>query len=52
MVWKIEAGDIDVMLGSSSADIRLQDSFRITSDQYIDGKTRSFYTVRENSTLF
>ena len=45
MKWKIEAGDIDVLVGSSSNDIRLQDSFRITSDQYIEGRTRKFYTA-------
>lgn len=44
MKWKVEAGDIDVQIGSSSIDIRLTDSFRITSDIYIDGKSRKFYT--------
>lgn len=43
MKWKIEAGDIDVQIGSSSNDIRLMDSFRITSDLYIEGKNRKFY---------
>jgi beta-glucosidase len=43
MKWKVEAGDIDVQIGSSSVDIRLTDSFRITSDLYIDGKSRKFY---------
>jgi beta-glucosidase len=45
MKWKIEAGDIDVLIGSSSKDIRLSDSFRITSDLYIDGKRRKFYSL-------
>lgn len=44
MKWKIEAGDIDVKIGSSSNDIRLKDSFRIKSNLYIDGKNREFYT--------
>ncbi|AIQ70324.1 glycoside hydrolase family 3 N-terminal domain-containing protein [Paenibacillus graminis] len=43
MQWKIEAGDIDVLIGSSSNDIKLTDSFRVTSDLYIDGKNRQFY---------
>jgi beta-glucosidase len=44
MKWKIEAGVIDVLIGSSSNDIRLRDAFRITSDLYIDGRNRKFYT--------
>lgn len=44
MKWKIEVGDIDVKIGSSSNDIRLKDSFRIKSNLYIDGKNREFYT--------
>lgn len=40
MKWKIEAGDIDVLIGSSSNDIKLSDSFRIKSDLFIDGKSR------------
>lgn len=43
MKWKIEAGDIDVLIGSSSNDIKLRDSFSITSDLYIHGKNRKFY---------
>jgi beta-glucosidase len=45
--WKIEAGDIDVLIGSSSIDIRLNDNFRITSDLFIDGKNRKFYSTIE-----
>ncbi len=43
MRWKIEAGTIDVMVGSSSEDIRLSGSFEIRSDAYIDAKSRSFF---------
>jgi beta-glucosidase len=43
MKWKIEAGDFDVLIGSSSNDIRIKDSFRITSDLYIDSRNRKFY---------
>ncbi len=41
--WKVEAGDMDVLLGSSSQDIRLEDSFHITDSTWIDGKERGFY---------
>lgn len=41
--WKTEAGDIEVMIGSSSNDIRLKDSFCITENSYIDGKKRAFW---------
>jgi beta-glucosidase len=47
--WKIEAGDIEVQLGSSSNDIRLKDSFRITADLYIEGKNRKFYAKSSSS---
>lgn len=43
MKWKIEAGEIEVMVGASSHDIRAKGSFRICSDLYIDGRARGFY---------
>ena len=43
MRWKVEGGSMDVLVGSSSEDIRLTDSFLITGDAYIDGKNRGFY---------
>lgn len=43
MCWKVEKGDMDVLIGSSSEDIRLQDSFEITESSYVDGKNRGFY---------
>lgn len=45
MRWKIEAGDIDVLVGSSSADIRQRGSFRIGKDAWIDGRDRKFYSL-------
>lgn len=54
MRWKIEKGDIDVEIGSSSEDIRLAGEFRIKSDGWIEGRDRAFYaktaveTVPEN----
>jgi beta-glucosidase len=35
MKWKVEAGEFEIMLGASSADIRLRDSFTVTADRYI-----------------
>lgn len=40
MRWKIEKGEIQVLIGASSEDIRLQDSFMITEDLWIQGKDR------------
>lgn len=46
--WKIEKGEINVRVGSSSNDIRLEDSFYIKENEWIDGKNRGFYaTVTE-----
>lgn len=45
--WKVEAGDIDVLVGASSADIRLEGSFHISSDTYISGKNRTFWATAE-----
>lgn len=41
--WKIEAGEIEVMLGASSNDIRLRAFFRIMDSCYIEGKDRAFW---------
>ncbi len=41
--WKVEAGEFEVMIGASSADIRLKDCVHITENQFIDGKTRGFW---------
>lgn len=46
--WKIEAGEIEVMAGVYSEDIRLKDSFRITESKYIESPAREFWaTVQE-----
>lgn len=47
MEWTVEAGDIDVMVGHSSKDICLRDSFRITETATVDGRTRGFYAFAE-----
>lgn len=41
--WKIEAGEIEVMLGASSNDIRLKSSYRIMDSCYIEGQDRAFW---------
>lgn len=43
MHWRVEAGDVDIMIGASSEDLRLTGMVTITSDAVIDGRTRSFY---------
>ncbi|QJD85009.1 glycoside hydrolase family 3 N-terminal domain-containing protein [Cohnella herbarum] len=43
MRWKIESGNMDVWVGSSSRDIRVTGSFHISEDLFIDGKTRGFF---------
>ena len=41
--WRVEAGDVEVMVGASSEDLRLTDTVRISSDAVIDGATRGFF---------
>lgn len=43
MRWKVEKGLFTVKIGASSEDIRLTDTFRITEDAFIDGRTRAFW---------
>lgn len=43
MRWRIEAGEVDIMVGSSSNDLRLNGTISIISDALIDGRTRGFY---------
>ena len=48
MKWKIEKGDIELQIGSSSEDIRLTGNVRITEDKWIRGRDRAFCAdVRE-----
>ena len=41
--WKTEAGRFDVMIGSSSADIRLAGAYQLTGDRFLEGRDRSFF---------
>ena len=43
MQWKVEKGEMEIRLGSSSQDIRLIGRFRILEDRLVDGKVRGFY---------
>ncbi|MGG4504094.1 glycoside hydrolase family 3 N-terminal domain-containing protein [Paenibacillus polymyxa] len=43
MKWKIEAGEFDVMIGSSSEDIRLKTNVSILEDGYTQSKNREYY---------
>ena len=43
MRWKIEKGEFEIQIGSSSEEIRLRDTFCITEDAWIEGRERGFY---------
>ncbi|MBQ9252947.1 MAG: glycoside hydrolase family 3 C-terminal domain-containing protein [Clostridia bacterium] len=45
MRWKIEKGAFEVQIGSSSEDIRLKDSFTVTENAWVEGKSRVFYAL-------
>lgn len=47
MKWKIEKGEIEVQVGSSSEDIRLTDTFVIKENAWIEGRKRAFYAEVE-----
>jgi beta-glucosidase len=43
MRWLVEAGDIDILAGASSADLRLSGVVRVTAAGHVDGRTRGFF---------
>lgn len=43
MRWKVEKGELQIRVGASSEDIRLEGSVRIAEDAYVEGKTRCFW---------
>jgi beta-glucosidase len=47
MKWVVEAGDMTVLVGASSEDIRLTGTFHIENDAEIEGAQRGFYAQVE-----
>ena len=47
MRWKVEKGEFEIQIGASSEDIRLKDSFRVTENAWLEGRSRVFYTIGE-----
>ena len=43
MRWKVEKGDFEILVGASSKGIHLKESFTVTDDLRVDGKTRGFW---------
>lgn len=43
MQWKVEKGEFEVQIGSSSEDIRQTGSFSITADGKVEGRKRGMY---------
>lgn len=43
MRWRIEKGEVKVLLGTSSGEIFWQDSFMITETDFVAGRERKFY---------
>lgn len=49
MRWKVEKGEFEVQIGSSSEDIRQRGSFHIVEDRIVDGKSRGMYAEAAES---
>ena len=47
MRWKIEKGEIQVLIGKSAGEICCRDTFEISQDCFIDGRNRKFYAAVE-----
>ena len=47
MAWRVEAGDVDVLVGRSSADLRCEGSFRIAGTRTLEGRDREFWAQEE-----
>ncbi|WP_232549515.1 glycoside hydrolase family 3 N-terminal domain-containing protein [Propioniciclava soli] len=43
--WVVEAGEIDLLVGASSEDIRLRGEVRIASDANVEGRDRGFFAA-------
>ena len=44
MSWRVEAGEVDILVGRSSEDIRLMQTLTVASDAVVDGASRAFFT--------
>lgn len=53
MKWVVEKGEMEILIGSSSKDIRVSDKFYITETKEVDQKVRGFYAqsqiIKKNS---
>lgn len=47
MQWKVEKGEFEVQIGSSSEDIRQKGSFFVTADGLVEGRTRGMWAEAE-----
>lgn len=47
MRWKVEKGELEIQVGSSSEDIRLRSTAVVTDDLWIEGRERAFYAKPE-----
>ncbi|WP_235560201.1 glycoside hydrolase family 3 N-terminal domain-containing protein [Microbacterium sp. Leaf288] len=43
MQWRIEPGEVEILVGASSADIRLRTDIVVHTDAVIDGRARAFW---------
>ena len=48
MRWKAEKGEIKLMIGASSEDIRLDTTLTLSEDVWIDGTHRMFYAENKS----
>lgn len=51
MEWKIEKGEVEVLVGASSEEIHAKDSFHVTETIMIEGRTRPFYAEAEEKKI-
>ncbi|MET0861973.1 MAG: glycoside hydrolase family 3 N-terminal domain-containing protein [Microbacterium sp.] len=49
MRWRVEAGEVDILIGASSEDLRLTDTVTVTLEGLIDGPARAFYASPRRS---
>lgn len=43
MRWLVEEGDVEMLVGASSEDIRLRDTLHIAANAHVEGRTRGFF---------